>query len=91
MQKRLFSFEPMVWEGQPASPNPQNLGLCGGKELNLDRPVSGVVVGSFWCERFVVVNTELLGGARHGVLGVQRVSVAPCAPGEAVEVLWNCP
>lgn len=46
--------------------------------------MSGVVMGSFWCEVFVVVNTVLLGGARCGVLGVQRVSAAPCAPLEAV-------
>lgn len=60
------------------------MSLCWSKELNLGGSVSGVVMGSFWCEVFVVVNTVLLGGARCGVLGVQRVSAAPCAPLEAV-------
>lgn len=73
MQKRLFSFELGFGKGkQPVQTH--RMSLCWGKELNLDGSVSGVVMGSFWCEMFVVVNTVLLGGARCGVLGVQRVS-----------------
>lgn len=67
------------------------MNLYSGTERNLSESVSTVVMGSFWCGVFVVVNTVLLGGERCGVLGVQRVSLAACAPGETVQVLWNCP
>lgn len=85
MQKRLFSFEPRVWEGEATCPNPQNESLLGQgtRQGTLMGLCPELLTGSFWCEMFIVVNTVLLGGARCGVLGVQRVSVAPYAPVEA--------
>lgn len=80
MQKKLFSFEPGVCEGESTCPNPQNEYLLGQGTEALSR----VVMGRFWGEMFVVVNTVSLGGGRCGVRRVQRVSVAPYSHVEVV-------